>query len=236
MNWRNFSILGVGLVGLLMNGWMLSQETISVTGQEDDLVNDEVRDPLAGISYVSRHRDKHLRSFGLPDNLRSKTIKKIQWLEKNSKERIMKWLHEDSASMGAVFCAGGMTQRYGALAVLVKNDSDIRHTIKPKSLNELAEQSWYDPVSSEQVYRFLEEATDRHEDATVMGVAAILLSRESDVLKTRSPWGSSWTGGWSLEDVLDSDETITRDLVNYFSMMYYITELANQKGADGICQ
>ena len=53
MNWRAFTILAVGLVGVMMNGWMLSQETIEATGQQEDLVNEANKDPLLNIQYIS---------------------------------------------------------------------------------------------------------------------------------------------------------------------------------------
>ena len=235
MNWRAFTILAVGLVGVMMNGWMLSQETIEATGQQEDLVNEANKDPLLNIQYISSNRDKHLADFGLPKQMRDAAFKKMTSFAKR-KANISEWLQAEQDTLTPVFCAGGLSQRYAALSVLVVNDSDLRRVYKPKALFTLEEQAWYDPVVVNQVYEHVEVTANRNDDATVMGVAAILLSREKDVLEGASPWGSSFFGSWSLEEVLLMDANIEDDLVNYFAMMYVITEIANGSSEGGICR
>jgi hypothetical protein len=235
MNWRVFTILAVGLVGVMMNGWMLSQETLEATGQQEDLVNEANKDPLQNIQYISGNRDKHLADFGLPKKLRDAAFKKMTSFAKR-KVKIVEWLQEEQGTLAPIFCAGGLSQRYAALSVLVVNESGQRRAYKPNELFTLEEQPWYDTVVVEQVYEHVEVTAKRNDDATVMGVAAILLSRERDILAGNSPWGSSFFGGWSLEEVLASDETIEMDLINYFAMMYVITEIANKTNESGICR
>ena len=237
MNWRAFTILAVGLVGVMMNGWMLSQETIESTGQAEDLVNEANKDPLQNIQYLSSNRDKHLADFGFPKKLRDTAFDKMKSFSKKRKAKIVEWLNEEQDALAPIFCAGGLSQRYAALSVLVVSESGQRRAYKPiKELFALQEQPWYDTVLVEQVYEHVEVTAKRQEDATIMGVAAILLSRETDLLEGNAPWGSSFFGNWSLEEVLASDEAIETDLINYFTMMYVITEIANKSSEDGICR
>ena len=151
MNWRAFTILAVGLVGVMMNGWMLSQETIEATGQQEDLVNEANKDPLLNIQYITSNRDKHLADFGLPKEMRDAAFKRMTAFAKR-KVKISEWLQVEQDTLAPIFCAGGLSQRYAALSVLVVNDIDLRRVYKPQALYTLEEQDWYGTVIVNQVY------------------------------------------------------------------------------------
>ena len=83
------------------------------------------------------------------------------------------------------------------------------------------------------VYNTL-ELTGRRPDATLMGVSAVLLGRERDVLEGNSPWSMSLFGAWGFASLKQSQPSIERIATEYFALMHLLTELANAQ--DGICQ
>ena len=83
------------------------------------------------------------------------------------------------------------------------------------------------------VYNQLERTEARKADATLMGVSALLLGREGDALDGNAPWATGMMGAWGFKRLKKESPTVEVIAIQYFSLMHYLTELANKR--DGIC-
>jgi hypothetical protein len=129
-----------------------------------------------------------------------------------------------------------VAQPYGVLQLIVEEDLGTRNVLEVNRITEFRKQSWYDGASVEQVYEVIELGKNRQADATVMGVAALLLSKEEDALKGAAPWSNGFMGRWGYDRLLSNPKTkrVEGMTSDYFALMYVLVTLANDE-REGIC-
>jgi hypothetical protein len=136
--------------------------------------------------------------------------------------------------VGRVFCPGtGLPQPYAAMAYLVTGEGGRRDVVDVERLKLFEPQPWFDDAPVGNVYNHIELTAGRRSDATLMGVSALLLSKEDDALDGQSPWSTGLMGSWGWGPVRKTYPSSEMLVIQYFSLMHYLTELANTR--NGIC-
>jgi len=232
MNWRPWIILALMLGVVVVNSALMFFEKVAGPEQVAQ-VKDEVKDKLAGLPFAAATRRSNFKAFGLPDDLVDAAATQATRILAQRKSRYEQMLKDAADDVGPALCAGGLPQRYAALAFLVKEDSGKRQVVDYESVTYFETQEWYDPSMVQDVYNEVELASPPREASTAMGVSAILEKQENKVLNGDSPWGKGLGGRWSLDRVFANYPDAKRKLVNYFAFMHVLTELANEPG--GIC-
>ena len=115
----------------------------------------------------------------------------------------------------------------------MKEEIDRRDAIDAERLKLFEEQDWFATAPVDAVYTHLELTEGRRSDATLMGVAALLMSKEDDALDGHSPWSTGLMGSWGWAPLRKQFPGAEMRVIQYFSLMHYLTELANTR--DGIC-
>ena len=143
--------------------------------------------------------------------------------------------------LGRIFCkSADPPTRYAAMSVLIVPDGNGKRALAAAEIAELEGQDWYAQAPVRPIYEQIELADDAdyHPDATVMGVAALILGQQDMVMNREYPWGKTGklTNGWSFEGVQSkyASQKITGTLVDYFAVMEIMTEIARQE--NGICR
>lgn len=83
------------------------------------------------------------------------------------------------------------------------------------------------------MYDHFERSEARKPDATLMAVSSVILIREADALEGVSPWSLGLVGSWGFAKLRKQDPRIQVLVIEYFSLMHLLTELANSPR--GIC-
>ncbi len=200
----------------------------------------KVRDLLLDIRYIEEDREANLKLFGLPDNMIRDAMERMKDYDRNSRLRIDQLIDGAPSidQLHQAFCSrsSGRRPRYEAMVFLVDEKNGDRRTIDLQATSALEVQDWATTAPINRVYTTLElsESRERPPDATLMGVAAILLGAEDHVLQGDRPWGR---GGrvWSWDEVLQNSRwrTADRRVVEYFSLMHVFAESMWREG--GIC-
>jgi len=236
MNWRPWVVTALMICTFLVNVAMLWNEKMTPPDQKTDPTVKLV-DPLLSLRYTPQSRIDDFHKYGMTDDMVDDAQRIATETAKN-RTPILQQLLKDHADVATrVFCPGNeIPQRYAALGVLTYDDGDQIRVMDASELTTIAMADWYATAQVGDVYTTLEVTADRHDEATVMGVASILLGEEDKVIEQEDPWGA---GGlisrWSYAAVLNdyANMKIRDKEVRYFALMHVLTELAN---ADrGVC-
>lgn len=194
-------------------------------------------DPLFSLQPLSSDRAKNLKAFGLPDAMVKKTVDRLRDLDDRQKDRITLLLQnvDDPSQLEDAFC--GSTQqvrpRYGALRYLVEETQDMLRPIQIDRISGFQRQKWARTAPIDEVYRVAELGEDKHEDATLMAIAALMLKKQDDLLEGRKPFGRGLASTWSWNDVRKQNPGIEDRLVEYFALMHLCWEI--MAGPGGQC-
>lgn len=236
MSWRPWMVVFALIVSLLGSAALMSQEVIpSLEIKEEVSLQNE---PLRQLNYVPTARINNFVEMGMDDTMAKDTADLVVKLQVH-RQRYMKMLDEQALQIGESFCPtpSGLPQPYAAMRWLVRQEGGRRDVIDAH--NQLAtfeEQAWFQKEGlALPVYNVLERSARRKADATLMGVSAVLLGREGEAVNERGPWSNGVFGNiTSGFGALQSDNPrITRLASEYFAIVHYLTELANEQ--DGIC-
>jgi hypothetical protein len=231
MNWRPWIITALFLGVIVVNTALMFFEEVA-TPESAAEVLDEVKDKLALIPFTAATRLGNFKSFGMPDDLAEATVDQARRIA-SRKERYQELLKEHADEVGITLCAGGMPQRYAALAFLVEEQEGKRIVIPYDRVTYFEVREWYDPGQIQDIYNEVELANPPLEASTAMGISAIILGREAQVIEGTSPWGKGLGARWSFDRVLSKFPEVKKNLVEYFAFMHVLTEIANADG--GIC-
>jgi hypothetical protein len=222
-------LLLVGVHGyLLFNERVLSLDP----EQQHDVIEE---DPLIGLAYNAAQRRANLEQFGLDEDQVATTMDKIERLEaKGQDERIKSMLKNagDVQALGDALCGqlSDVRPRYAAMRFLVLESGGERDVLNINRASALSAQSWALEAPIAGVYETVELTPAREEDATRMGVAAVLLRQEDAVLNGRTPWGTGLFNPWSWDDVSDTWPEADALVTDYFALMHLTAEMAQMDG------
>lgn len=237
MNWRPWVVTAVLLMAGTVNAGLLWFEEIPTPEKKADLENAKT-DPLRSIAFTAGQRRSNLSRMGLSDELVGATAKEIEEIWNTRKTHLEEMLREAVDEVAPVICVASeraLPQRYALMAFLVEENAGSRRPIPVDRLAVLEEGEWWASARAADVFSALELTKDRREDATLMGVSAVLLAREADATRRASPWGTGLglLSRWSYDQLEDENPQLRRQVIAYFALMHLLTELAF--APDGIC-
>jgi len=234
MNWRPW-VVGLALMaGGIVNVALLITEEIDPVRvpKKLDLKTD---DPLGMLALTSNARFENFKKYGLPTDMAKTASERSGSILKSRREVLKKLLEDQKEGAQKVFCKDAeLPPRYSALSVLILEEAGKRRVLDPKEIAGWSVQPWYLSSPVADVYDAVEFAEPRKDDATAMGIAAILTGVETKAVNGEGRWGDG-VFGWSFDNVLSDYEqvNIRNTLIDYFALMHAIAELANEE--KGIC-
>ncbi len=200
-------------------------------------ITSEFQDKLLDITYNAQNREANLKAFGLPDALVKRTMREIVNYERNHLDRIDALIADapDVDQVYRAFCSTSNARRprYEALQFLVDQDNG-RRPINLDNAEPLNYFEWANSARIDAVYKILELPKDgnRRDDATLMGVAAVMLEQEDLVIDGDTPWGRG-AHKWSWDDVVKKWDYADDRAVAYFALFHIFIERMHRE--DGLC-
>ena len=237
MNARSISVVVAACVLIAVNLYLIKIERIAPSA---DAAISELHavDRLLDTRFVRANRQSNFESFGMSPEMAAEAVQHTGHLEDLHKEKLRMVMADapDPIALADALC--GQTRqvrpRYGALRLLVEERGGGRRPLNLKRFTSFTKQDWASVSSIDAVYNQLELSSDRHEDATLMGIAAILTSQEQRVLDHMKPWGRGLAlGTWDWSAVKSEFGGVRELLVTYFATMHLVVEVAVAE--DGIC-
>lgn len=216
---------------VLVNFVLVLQERLPAAVAGPDVARvDEV---LRHLQYLPTTRRTNFKEMGMSDDLADATAKYVDRYTR--KQAAFSALLTEQASLVSVaFCPGtAMPQPYAALQFLVLETNEVRDVVDPEMLREFEEQPWFATSSASAIYSKFEMTEGRQADATLLGVSALLVDREDDALNGYTPFATGILGARGWAPLKKEHPRIEMVAIEYFSLMHYLTELANTR--DGIC-
>ncbi len=196
-------------------------------------------DPLLDIHYSKSEREVNLARYGFQGDDLALAMKTLQTMDtEKTRMRIAMFLDEvgDPDGLADALCGVGRERvgpRYSAMAWLVDEQGGRRDPIDPKRASGFEEHKWAAGSPIGEVFAEVEMDEERMPDATIMGVAAILLEREQDVLDRRSPWARGLGGRWSWDRVKEGNPGILERVARYLLTFHLVMEQATAD--EGFC-
>ncbi|MCO4744021.1 MAG: hypothetical protein KC912_04485 [Proteobacteria bacterium] len=233
MPWRMIFIGSLLLIAMIGNGALLWYERIDPPATVAAL-QDNVR--AVNYIFIPSKRTANFTAMGLGDKVGA-AVGVAAKLDKS--EARIRSVIEESADEVKVLCTGRqLPPRFAALAILVEEDADgvrrVIHAGKGERATAFFEQEWFAASLTAEVFAEMELNQAPPEDATAMGVAAILANAESLALSGDAPFDRGFGGTWGLDEVFAEYGWVEAEIVRYFALMHVMTEIArSEKG--GIC-
>ncbi len=235
---RLWAVAGFSLGLLGLNGYLLQQEEenyfrhMDAQKQEAEVILSSSTDPLLD-SYQTRkaNRETDFAAWGLEETQVAEAMKKARGLEGQHEKRISAWFDNpaEPENLRDFVCGDtGKKPRYWGLALLVTEDSSgqRRRVINPGKVQELEEQDWSLKAPINEVYRALELNLERKDDATRMGVAALMAGEEDLALEGVKPFGSGLVGSWSWSGAAALSPGLEERVITYFALLHLVLEEA----------
>ncbi|MED5371648.1 MAG: hypothetical protein VX899_11575 [Myxococcota bacterium] len=242
---RLWAVLGfsLGLIGL--NGYLLHQEEevyfshMAAQDKEAEVLLSRATDPLGDRYQTDKtQREEDFKAWGLDETQVAMTMKTLRGIDGQHQKRISAWFTNPSEpdDLREYLCGdGGKKPRYWGMALLVVTDSsgERRRVLDPGRTSELEEQEWSVRAPIDRVYSQVELDLERKDDATRMGVAAIMGGHENLVLERTKPFGSGLVGGWSWSGAMALSAGLEDRVLTYFALLHLVLEEAWSEG--GFC-
>jgi hypothetical protein len=231
MTWRPWVVSGLFILAVLLNGMLLVNERIPSPEQLPEVRR--IEEKLRTLQYLPSTRRANFQTMGMSFELAEATANFFGNFDRRG-DRLSRLLEEQAAELTDVFCATeGVPQPYAALAYLAAEENGTRLVVEPLKIRRFERQSWFDRALVPALYDQFERTESRKPDATLMAISATLLDREEDALNGVAPWQIGLLGSWGFTRLEKKEPRIARVVIEYFSLMHYLTELANTPS--GIC-
>jgi hypothetical protein len=228
--WRPWIIAALLIIAVLVNGMLLVNERIPAKIAEVEVETSDER--LKNLAYTAGNRRANFQVMGMSVDLAEDTANHYSRFARQA-ERFDGLLEEQATELTPLLCPGRLPQPYAALAVLVFEENGVRYVVDPTTIKQLEPQKWFDASLVPALYDQYERTPNRRAEATLMAVSAALLGMEEDALEGQSPWSRGVLGSWGFSRLEAQQPRVRRMVIEYFSLMHFLTELAN--GQDGIC-
>jgi hypothetical protein len=200
-------------------------------------------DALAGLQYNPSARESNFKSMGFDAGQITKIMAEISGLEQRlhigqaGSDQIAYLIEQtdDSNAIENAFCGryAELPSRYAAMEFLVDESQGELRVRDLAQMNQFDAQDWWGSAHALSVVAAVELVSERHEDATRMGLAAVLARQAEAVTAGKAPWGTSLWNNWSWEDCAKRYESVGSKLIRYAASMHLVLENAN--GEAGIC-
>ncbi len=231
MTWRPWIVAAAFIAAVMINLVLVFQERLPEAkgGPEVSRV-DEI---LRHLQYTPSSRRNNFKKMGMSDDLAESSAKYIDRYTRKQ-PLFVQMLNEQAAMVGSAFCPGtGLPQPYAVAQFLVTEVNERRDVVDPERLREFEEQPWFMTSQVPAIYTRFELTEGRYADATLLGVSALLVSKEDDALDGYAPFSTGIMGARGWGHLKKEHPRVELTAIQYFSLMHYLTELANTR--DGIC-
>ncbi len=231
MSWRPWIVAAAFIAVMMINLVLVVQERLpEAQGGPQVARIDEV---LRHMQYTPATRRNNFKNMGMSPELAESAAKYIDRYTRKQ-PLFVQMLSEQAAMVGGAFCPGtGLPQPYAAAQFLVTDVNDRRDVVDPERLREFEEQPWFIASPVQAIYTHFELTEGRFGDATLLGVSALLVSKEDDALYGYAPFSTGIMGARGWKPLKKQHPRVELTAIQYFSLMHYLTELANTR--DGIC-
>lgn len=232
-----FWLIVIGIVvTLILNGYLIQNEHVEVTAQQEVVENYE--DQLADMLYLEPERERNLARFGFDEQMIRSANRQFKRMDRYKPQLTAQLKKvEDPVLLAEVFCprdSSVVRPRYAAVRLLIKEENGTRVVLSPKIDLELVEQDWSMTLPLLDIYESVEKTKEDLPKSTVMVLAALLTQNEDALVRRLEPWGRALDGSWDWVAVTEKFPKLEEDLIAYVVLMHLMTELSND--SDGICQ
>ena len=236
MSWRPWITSSLMIGTVIFNVALLWLEHVEPPRGSSDAKN-EVSDKLLDLTFIASDRFQNFVDMGLPEDLAKASSEKARRLSSKTRLNGFQQMLQDARDEVMPFACSntGLHPRYAMSAFLLVAENDELKVIEPTAVAfEVGE--WYSESRIVDVYNTLELNPKRQADATLMGMAAVILKQEEKVIYSDPPFNhnSLMGSGWGWDRVDKAYPSAKKKIINYFSMMHVIGELASAR--DGVCE
>lgn len=243
MNGRLIAGVMFCLVAATVNLGMLWAEEVE-PGPKKAKANSGPTDALADLQYNPSARESNFKKMGFDPTQVAAIMSEIAGLEQRlhlgdeTKNQIL-YLLENTDEAGPIenaFCGryAELPGRYAATEFLIEESQGELRVRNLTEMNQFDAQEWFAGGRVSAVVSRVELVAERHEDATRMGLAAVLARDADSVLDGKAPWGASMWNNWSWEGVVKKHESVGSKVVRYAAIMHLVLESTNGEG--GLCR
>lgn len=245
MNWRLLVCAGTAMLALFWAGVLLLDEEI-VEVDAKTKVEQGQQDKLFGMQFAASQREKNFQDMGFAEDEVAALVKKIGVLEEKYKTRdpnqdvvtVRIDATTDQDELAAAICGtnASLPVRYSAMKFLMIDRGGSLWAADLDEISSLELQPWAKAARVEAVYETAEAQTDRKDDATRMGLAAIIAGpAATDLLLTKkSPFGRGVFAGWAWDSVQKQYPGTREKLIDYVALLHLVGEVANSD--KGMCK
>ncbi len=244
MNWRLLIGTGAGFFAFL---WavvlMVDEEIVEVDAKTK--VEQNQQDALFGMQFAASQREANFQKMGFSEEEVAALAKKVGVLEekyhtKDPDQDVVTVRIEaatDQDELAAALCGtnASLPVRYSALKFLMVEKGGGIRAADLDEVSSLEIQQWAKAARVEAVYEAAEVTTDRKDDATRMGIAAVIAGTEATelLLEKKAPFGRGVFAGWDWGAVQKKFPGIKDKLIEYVALLHLVGEVAN--GDKGMC-
>lgn len=245
MNWRLLVASGAAFFALVWAGvLMFDEEIVEVDARTK--VEQAQQDKLFGMQLVASQREKNFKDMGFADDEVAALQKKIGVLEEKyhtkDPDQDVVSVRIDAASdqdeLAAALCGtnASLPVRYAAMKFLMVDRGGRLAAADLDEISSLELQPWAKAARIEAVYEMAEVQTDRKDDATRMGLAAIIAGADATdlLLNKKSPFGRGVFAGWDWASVQKKYPGTRDTLIDYVALLHLVGEVANSD--KGMCK
>jgi hypothetical protein len=203
------------------NAFLLGEEDFEVRSTEVIKVTD---DPLGGMRFVGKRED-NLKRIGLPRELREKTARAANRLDRQVGKRLVLAMQksERNAQLAEDLCGRGMLpRRYMLLESLVQEGRDGRVVIPSNRIN-FEPQEWFLLSRVEELHEKFERVEGGSADASARILAAVLADKEAEAIDSQGVWSHN---EWSWKRVLESEPALEGKLTDFLALGLVVLERA----------
>lgn len=245
MSWRLLISIGAGFFAAFWAAvLMFNEEIVEVDAKTK--VEQNQQDVLFGMQFAASQREANFKKMGFADDETAALVKKVGVLEekyhtKDPNQDVVSVRIEaasDQDALAAALCGtnASLPVRYAAMKFLM---IDRGGGLKAADLDEVSSleiQPWAKAARVEAVYEMAEAQTDRKDDATRMGLGAIIAGAEATdlLLAKKAPFGRGVFSGWDWASAQKKFPGVKDKLIDYVALLHLVGEVAS---ADkGMCK
>lgn len=245
MNWRLLVCVGAGFFAAFWAAvLMFNEEIVEVDARTK--VEQNQQDVLFGMQFAASQREANFKKMGFSDDEVAAVAKKVGVLEekyhtKDPTQDIVS-VRIDAASdqdeLAAALCGtnASLPVRYAAMKFLMIDRGSGIRAADLDEVSSLELQQWAKAARIEAVYEMVEAQAERKDDATRMGLAAIIAGSDAVdlVLTKKAPFGRGVFSGWDWAAVQKKFPGTKDKLIDYVALLHLVGEVANSD--KGMCK
>ncbi len=200
-----------------------------------------VDDPLIDMRFYETEREANFLAMGLPAKMAKEATRRANTIHTSKEGQRLKALLKDAAQpveLADALCGqpSRVRPRYAAMRFLVtERRGGDRLPIELQRTGQIRMEAWAETTQIDYIFKKFELIEARKDDATLMGIAAVLADQEEAAVEGNAPWAPSiGLSRWSWDTVKKKFPGIEGKCINYFALMHVAVEYALAEG--GICQ